>query len=483
MGRVLAEPDTTRNAIETFLAGCGVPALLEPGEPLLALRPGCYTLEQRSQSLVFTAWDDTRNWMRRVAGITRTERGRMTIAVQRFGNRSGEMQLVDLAHPRNEERFRKTARLVFRERLRGMLQREFPAWQIRGLSSEPDLEHSLSPAYVRALLVRGTTAIAAIGAPPENEDLPATLTFGLIWLDHVRRLHPELAVSALTLWVPAPAAPALGVYLNLLDRSKARFALYGYSDEDFAAPLDPNDYGNISTALDICRRPTDPPFEIPYAEPVPLASGEISFRVAGLEFARYDGVRIGNRGDQLTLEDAKAIAASIHAMRRAGAPSHAPLWQQNPEAWLESAVRQDLAAIDSTLVPAPIYGQVPAIAGQSRTVIDLLACDHAGRLAVIELKASQDLHLPLQALDYWLRVKWHLDRGEFTRFGYFPGRELRREAPRLLLVAPALGFHPATETVLQFFAPEVEVLRIGVGANWRRQLNVMFRLPGAQKPC
>jgi len=71
--------------------------------------------------------------------------------------------------------------------------------------------------------------------------------------------------------------------------------------------------------------------------------------------------------------------------------------------------------------------------------MDLLACDRRGRLAVIEIKAAADLQLPLQALDYWLRVKWHLDRGEFASKGYFPGVELRPDPPRLLLIAPALA--------------------------------------------
>jgi hypothetical protein len=125
---------------------------------------------------------------------------------------------------------------------------------------------------------------------------------------------------------------------------------------------------------------------------------------------------------------------------------------------------------------------VPAFAGGERGVLDLLAVDRRGRLAVIELKASSDLHLPLQALDYWIRVKWHLDRGEFGAFGYFPGVALSPEPPRLLLVCPALEFHPTTETVLSFFSPVVEVERIGVGAGWRESLEVMFRLRGAERP-
>jgi hypothetical protein len=100
----------------------------------------------------------------------------------------------------------------------------------------------------------------------------------------------------------------------------------------------------------------------------------------------------------------------------------------------------------------------------------------------VELKASADLHLPLQALDYWIRVKWHLDRGEFPAHGYFPGLPLCPDPPRLLLVSPSLEFHPTTETILSFFSPAIEVERIGLAADWRKGLQVMFRLHGAERP-
>ena len=131
---------------------------------------------------------------------------------------------------------------------------------------------------------------------------------------------------------------------------------------------------------------------------------------------------------------------------------------------------------------APVYSQAPASLGGQRGRIDLLAVDHAGRLAVMELKASQDIHLPLQALDYWIRVKWHLDRDEFRSHGYFPGVLLRKDAPKLLLISPSLEFHPTTETILQFLSGSLEIERVGVGMNWREKLQVMFRLRGSETP-
>ena len=129
-----------------------------------------------------------------------------------------------------------------------------------------------------------------------------------------------------------------------------------------------------------------------------------------------------------------------------------PLYLRHPEAWLESQVRRGIEQIDANFYPAPVYGQVPQFAGGERGVMDLLAADRDARLAVIEVKAVEDIHLPLQALDYWMRVKWHLDRNEFSGRGYFPAiGAWRRRSPRLMLVAPALDFHPSNEVVLRLF--------------------------------
>jgi hypothetical protein len=96
------------------------------------------------------------------------------------------------------------------------------------------------------------------------------------------------------------------------------------------------------------------------------------------------------------------------------------------------------------------------------------------RLAVVELKADEDIHLPLEGLDYWSRVEWHNARGELLRFGYFGGTELTSEKPLLFLVAPALHVHPATDTLLRYFAPETEWEFAGIDERWRGK-KVAFR--------
>jgi hypothetical protein len=118
---------------------------------------------------------------------------------------------------------------------------------------------------------------------------------------------------------------------------------------------------------------------------------------------------------------------------------------------------------------------VPALAGLERGIVDLLAITREGRLVVIEIKAKEDPDLPLQALDYWMRVKWHLERGAFARLGYFPGVEIRPDPPLLWLVAPIYEFHSATEVVLRYLSPSIPVRRIGLNHNWREGVRVIDR--------
>jgi hypothetical protein len=138
----------------------------------------------------------------------------------------------------------------------------------------------------------------------------------------------------------------------------------------------------------------------------------------------------GFRRANIILAEIRRVVAHLESVRSPQATDREhPLYRRFPKAWLESEVRQQLEIVGATLLKELVYGQVPAFAGGERGVLDLLAIDRSGRLTVLELKASADLHLPMQALDYWLRVKWHLDRGEFTARGYFPGITLRSVPP------------------------------------------------------
>jgi len=93
------------------------------------------------------------------------------------------------------------------------------------------------------------------------------------------------------------------------------------------------------------------------------------------------------------------------------------------------------------LDPEHLYSQVPALAAGDRGVIDLLGVTKRGRLVVIELKASEDIQLPI-----------HQRECNFQRHGYFAGIELDPKPPMVWLVAPGLRFHAATDKLLKYLS-------------------------------
>ena len=481
-----------RATIAAFLKGAKQPALLEPGEELLPIAEDNFALDLRGGRLTLQAWDRTRNLTRRITAIQAATSARLEITVQRFAHREGQLFLVDLARRAGADLGRRSARLVFRERFRLFLRRQFPEWNLAELSAEANLEFSLSPAFPRAFLRHGQHAWAAIAAPPEA-DAAAVLSFGLIWLTYLRARERRVAVEGLAIYVPAGQERAAALRLLCLDPAAARFDLFTYSEEDWVVRIDPRDHGNLDTRLEPCRRLAPNQLEtwqqitsLPGVERVVKHDGRASLRVRGIEFAELRGGELlfGLRERHPAREhEIKRLVEELDRVRSPEAEDRShPLYRQSPEAWLESQARAQIETLDASLLCDPFYDQVPAFARGDRGILDLLAADRAGRLTVVELKASADLHLPLQALDYWIRVKWHLDRGEFTAHGYFPGVLLRPEPPRLLLVSPSLEFHPTTETILSYFAAGIEVERVGLAADWRKGLQVMFRLRGADRP-
>jgi hypothetical protein len=397
--------EETLAEIERFLAQASRPVLIEAGEAEFPLESGSYSIESEGVFLHVSAWTSHRTYRRRILNVRKRQPGRLDLSVARIGRPPGVLTIFDSGYARNDEVRRRGQRERFREEFRLMLTRQFPDWRLHELSTAPDLEHSLSPAYPRGALRRGSSGIAAIGAPSLGLNAEGALTFGLIWLDYLRRRDPRVTYESLAVFLPEERAGNAALRLRWMDPAAAQFHLFTFS-EGVERQADLRDLGNLETRLDSPSK-TPPP--------------------------------------------------------------------QTPEGELERIVQRSIATLDAMLQPEPVYRQAPAIAGRDRGIADLVAIDATSRLAVLELKASQDIHLPLQALDYWMRVKWHADRGDFARHGYFPGHEIANLDPVLYLVAPALEFHPTTDTLLRFLTRRLPVIRLGVGANWREKLKVISR--------
>ena len=117
-------------------------------------------------------------------------------------------------------------------------------------------------------------------------------------------------------------------------------------------------------------------------------------------------------------------------------------------------------------------------------MLDLLTVTRGGRLAILELKADEDLHFPLQGLDYWIRVHWLQQQrnasgaGELEQNGYFPGIPLLPHSPLMYYIVPALRVHPSMETVLQHLSPAIAWTLIALNEGWRSEPKVIFRKRG-----
>ena len=311
-------------------------------------------------------------------------------------------------------------------------------------------------------------------------------------------------IEGLRLYVPPKTSSTIQIRLAHLNYEAAKFQLIEFDERDESSTqIDLADHGNIQTRL--VRLPDAAQIRsrfdatvnkmmamAPQGEVTVISPTEISFCLHGLELARArlanapgsfqvtEEIIFGPPGYETRLNDetepafAEFIKTVVEA-RSANGDRRDPLWRMYPERWLESLVFKNVSAVDSSLDPAHVYSQVPAFSASDRAMIDVLTCTRDGRLAVLELKADEDMHLALQGLDYWARVLWHHSRGEFQQYGYFSGLQLSPKSPLLMLVAPSLRVHPATETVLRYFSPAIEWSLVGLDERWREGIKVIYR--------
>ena len=505
--------------LETFLAEHARAVVLEDGKVLFDMREAKYRLATEHGRCALHLWSEERNVVRRVSA-TAMRNGVLRLSTHRFGQtKPATIELV-ADRDRRTPSTRETTRGKYLRVLERALLRSFPETKGDGFRTAMDLEKSFGPAYARGSLVQGQKAWAVIAV---NEEETATtvdgiLTLGILWLHHCRESGDGRRVyQGLKMIVPRGMATLTLSRMAWLNESAAQWELWEFDQKiEEMEQRDPADHGNLTTRL--MHLPNAETAKERFAESaarvmalVPeamrdaveqrLRSGsELAFLLYGLEFAR---VRVGYAGNSfnsaqeitfgaganetpLSSEnevELRGLVARLFARRGAGGDKRDPLYRMQPERWLESVLRRDVSLIDTHLRTEHVYTQVPAFAASDRGMLDLLSTTDDGRLAVIELKAEEDLHLALQGLDYWVRVRWHhlqnpdnvTGLGEFQRHGYFGGMRLSPEAPRLYLVAPALRVHPATEVVLRYLSPRVAWTLVALDERWRDKVKVVWR--------
>jgi len=521
-GAVPATAERLARVLEDYLAENPGAALLEGGHVLFDMRTARYAVSESHGRCLLELWNDERNLVRTVVELEQRAQS-LRIVTRRMGApKPHALELVANADRRTPTA-REGARRTYQRMLERVLTRRFIASKADGFRSAMDLENSFGPAYVRGRLVKGTTADAVIGvsAAESAAVIDGVLTLGVLWLEHCRQ-HGEARrhFGGLKVVVPAGAWRTTAERIAWLNHAAAAFELYTLDERtEELEQIDYRDIGNLESrlvhafnpvmALERCGAGLDrlksllPDAARERVEMRPRSPAEVVLLLHGLEFARVrhgaaahsfagqDEATFGAGANETPLSEqneamATQLIARLFESRHADGSYSDPLFRLQPERWLESKLRVEIGELLPGLRGDLMYSQVPALTSSGRGMLDLLMLGRDGRLAVMELKADEDLHLPLQALDYWIRVRalnddrkaaaWGgRELSAFERQGYFAGAEVSPLSPRLLLAAPALRIHPANEPVLRYFSPEVEWELIALAEHWRRELKIVFR--------
>ncbi len=506
-------PDLLARLLHGFLAEARNGVVFEDGQVIFDLDSAQYSISSERGRCLLHLWSAERNIVREVLAAE-TRRETLTLTVRGFAKARPHQLEICRDRDRRTPSAKKAARHRYAQILERVIRRHTPDWDLdkKRLSTSMDLERSFSPVNARGLLHRAHSSVAVLGVNQQETQasVDAALTFGLLWLEACReREAGRSVVEGLRLFVPARSSATLQIRLAHLNHEIAKFQIVELEERDeTVVEIDHSDLGNINTRLVQCpdsaqvhdrfaKAIGEVRAMVPQAETAVLSSTQISFRLHGLEFAQArmsnvpgtfkleEEIIFGVAGFQarLTGETEAAFAEfgrEVAAARDPGADRHDSLWRMYPERWLESLVVKNVPAIDSRLDGTRVYSQVPAFSASDRAMIDVLACTHDARLAVLELKADEDIHLPLQGLDYWARVQWHHQRGEFQQYGYFPGLRISPKPPLLFLVAPSLRVHPSVDTVLRYFSREIDWALVGVDERWRDGVKVIYRKTAAK---
>ncbi|MGC2297836.1 MAG: hypothetical protein WA476_03465, partial [Acidobacteriaceae bacterium] len=512
-------------SLEDFLADHPHAAILEDGRLLFDLRLASCSVSADHGRCLLHLWSEDKNLVRTISAI-QPRRDTLRIETYRFGQAKPQaLTLVpdpDFRTPTSRD----TARRRYLRTVEQTLATHFPGWTPESFRSAMDLEHSFGPAYARGLLTKGQSSWAIIGVGPEEPPavIDGALTLGILWLEHCRGAgtpaSPGLGrrgaehsngrriVHGLRVIVPTGFAAAARARMACLNPALAQWELYELSPSTAELTSTPaGDDGNLAIQLPHCFDPQAaldrsaiaiehlrsllPPGLLAVTEIRPRSATETAFSLHGLEYARIrHGLVPGSfaRQNQIffgagpsetlldeTTEDLfRDLMDRLLQGRHPAAPTSDPLFRLQPERWLESVLRRDLSLIDPNLGDAPVYSQLFSFASANRSLLDLLTVTRQGRLAVLELKTDDDLHLPLQATDYWARIRALHRAGDIARQGYFPAIELSPDDPLLYCVAPALHIHPANEAVFRTFSPTIPWELVAVDERWRQNCRVLL---------
>ncbi len=505
-----------RYAVEQALLATAALELWIDDQYVCALTRAAYEFTVEWGKFIFSWWDETHSQNWRVMNYALTAGEVRLRATRGWGHALTTVVLRDQAAWQAAQAERNAPLTVKRqsyaEALPLWLTKHFTTAHIERVMSGKRRQRHWAIGYVKVRLRIGAENALAIGVSAEEEQsvIDGVVAAGLVWLTESNGVRPPAdRATRLIFFVPEKRAATILERLTFLNAKHSDARIECFTVNQTTGELTPVTIATQPELLSAHTPALQWPQSIELTPPqrhwveriVALAPEVIELRSAttaqssarllwhGLEFARVHltgraefGVAgvIGYERQSLTESSFAALQRFVTELgeNRCAKPADRrhPLYRLRPEAWLESCLRRDITAlngvIDIALDERFVYSQIPAWQAESRSVLDLLTVTREGRLAIIEIKESEDGQLPLQGLDYWWRIEQARLRGELAAHGLFPEIELADQSPILLLVAPRLRFHRSFTCVAKFISPEIEAFRIGLNTNWREVVRV-----------
>ncbi|MEP7341365.1 MAG: hypothetical protein ABI977_26785 [Acidobacteriota bacterium] len=514
-------------AIERAMLGCSAWQVFAGEVSLTTIHDTNCELSVEWGKLIFAWWDDQRSQSWRVTAYE-IEEAELLLQVTRGLGR--EMTTLTL---RNEAKWREKVafenlglterRRAYAQTLARLLAARFIRLRLQtpapGATNSELAVGTTAKRYARLRCILGGETVLAIGVSEAESqtEIDGVIAAGLVWLANFngqREARPS-SEQAKRLWFCLPRgysetgmAETAMERLTLLDVSHLGARVECFEVDERREELRPVQLATQNELLNAHPRELKWPEAstasdgwrerivrlAPDLIEVRQIAGRESYAINGLEFARLNHgietrLKFGIAGlhDERSEIEAAGFStlseANFHRLERlvqqivtyrsAQTPDRRhPFYRLREEAWLESLLRRDIRALDAGFDDRFVYSQIPAWRGEERSVIDLLTVNHEARLAVIEIKATEDAQLPLQGTDYWLRVEQARLRGEFAKRGLFAGIELAGSPSLLYLVAPRLRFHRTFAIVSRCLSPQIEAYQVGLNANWRQGARV-----------
>lgn len=457
--------------------------------------------------LIFSCWTEngSRSW--RITGWEWTGDKLLLEATRRMGAERATIELVPRASAKAIVASIASARLARSETLAQIASDCFSGARIERAALSPGMRRDQPGRYARIVLrlPQERIAVTATVARSDARNVDSLFSSALLWFARLSQGATRPLIAKLILAVE-PTIMEAARQRHLLLREDLRRAIELFEIDEEWTQLAPA-HQLERRALwkkrlsrfppvveeETSERATEIIAQAPQAIDIVAARRGQTLRYHGLPFARVrrvlDRERIwfgveGSRRhllDDYYREDWLKLLGDLETHRNAQSNDRQHwLYRVAGESWLESILRRDITKLDPGLIIAPLHAQFRtshggAFGASGARPIDLLALRHDGRLAVIELKVSEDREHVFQGVDYWRRVEAHRRRGHIASARLFGEREISDESPLVYLVAPTLRFHPSFATLAKTIAPDIEIYRFDINEDWRAGVRVVRR--------